>query len=183
MSQVPEQSSPMILGEFRKDCRDLEEGAFILRHGEAFLLHHGPVGVLKYPLADRATLAAEDMGATGDRLFDPKSDFVVFRVKREDEDPRELLVWVGRSDSNDVVVRDASVSGVHAFFKRDGQDKYYLQDMSSTNGTFINGERVPAQGDGPKVEVQNGAQVVLGSVRMTFLYAKEFCSLVTRLIG
>lgn len=182
-TQAEQQSGPVTLGDFQSDCRNLEESMFIERHGEAFLLHHGPVGKLTEPLPDRATLTREDIDSTGDRLFDPKSDFLVFRVRRADDNPDDQLIWAGRSDNNDVVIKDASVSGVHAFFKKDKKGRYTVQDMNSTNGTLVNGEKVPAQGEGPKMELPNGAQVVLGSVRMSFLYAREFISLVERLIG
>ena len=40
----------------------------------------------------------------------------------------------------DVVIRDASISRLHAKLIYDGE--YYLEDMNSTNGTFKNGLRL-----------------------------------------
>jgi pSer/pThr/pTyr-binding forkhead associated (FHA) protein len=48
---------------------------------------------------------------------------------------------VGRSSSCDLVLRNLNVSRPHArLFFREG--KWILQDLESTNGTYINGTRV-----------------------------------------
>ena len=49
---------------------------------------------------------------------------------------------LGRRHTNDVALADLSVSGVHCVFERLGPSEVWLKDMGSTNGTFINGERV-----------------------------------------
>lgn len=53
----------------------------------------------------------------------------------------ELLV--GRELSNDIVISDADVSRKHARLVQQG-DSYLLEDVGSTNGTFINGQRLTA---------------------------------------
>jgi hypothetical protein len=50
-------------------------------------------------------------------------------------------ITVGRSDDNTIVLSDDFVSAKHLKVFQDGR-KIYLEDLSSTNGTFINGERV-----------------------------------------
>jgi hypothetical protein len=60
---------------------------------------------------------------------------------------RELLtipaprVTIGSSDAADVVVADGSVSRVHALLEWLG-GSWFVQDLGSRNGTFVNGERV-----------------------------------------
>jgi hypothetical protein len=51
---------------------------------------------------------------------------------------------VGRLADNQVQVEHASISGHHAVFRLQGQD-YLVQDLESTNGTRINGEKVLQQ--------------------------------------
>jgi FHA domain/Domain of unknown function (DUF1707) len=48
---------------------------------------------------------------------------------------------IGRSEDCDLVVRDRSVSREHAALRR-GSDGWYIADLGSTNGTFVNGWRV-----------------------------------------
>ncbi|MDR3128095.1 MAG: FHA domain-containing protein [Bifidobacteriaceae bacterium] len=50
-------------------------------------------------------------------------------------------ITVGRSGDNDIVLKDDFVSAKHLKVYRDGK-KIYLEDLSSTNGTFIKGKRV-----------------------------------------
>lgn len=50
-------------------------------------------------------------------------------------------VSIGRSSDNDVHIKDSTVSSHHAkivtYF-----DASYIEDLDSTNGTFVNGKRV-----------------------------------------
>jgi hypothetical protein len=66
---------------------------------------------------------------------------------------REMVI--GRSGSSDVIINDSFASTRHArLYIKDGQ--YWLEDLGSTNGTFLNGVQlkkpvVLADGDGLKV--------------------------------
>lgn len=50
---------------------------------------------------------------------------------------------LGRDLSNDIVISDADVSRRHARLVQQGEG-YLLEDLGSTNGTFVNGERLTA---------------------------------------
>lgn len=67
---------------------------------------------------------------------------------------------VGRGEENDVNVADASVSRKHARVFKDGK-AYYVKDLKSQNGTWIDGNIVKS---GQKVEVGEGQIVALGNV-------------------
>ena len=50
-------------------------------------------------------------------------------------------IFLGRDISNDIVINDAEVSRKHARMTFQ-EDQYILEDLGSTNGTFINGVRI-----------------------------------------
>jgi ABC transport system ATP-binding/permease protein len=52
------------------------------------------------------------------------------------------LLRIGRAADNQVVVADLSVSRYHAELRRDPRGGYTIVDLSSHNGTFVNGQRV-----------------------------------------
>ncbi|MBN2495985.1 MAG: FHA domain-containing protein [Deltaproteobacteria bacterium] len=185
------------LGDFHQDCRILDPQAFAARHG-AFLLHHGPIAKLQ--LAGRGdrfsgdpettphgsirnTMSTEGDTTASERTVDFGANYLVFPVPRADPQRSEDdLVWLGRSEDNDVIIPGATISAVHAFLKREGPGDYTLQDMHSKNGSFVNDEPVPAQGMGQAVRLKDGDRVRLGSVRMTFLGAAAFRALVLALL-
>jgi DNA-binding response OmpR family regulator len=63
---------------------------------------------------------------------------------------------IGRAVGNDIVILSKRVSREHARIRRDGR-KLVLEDLSSTNGTFLNEERVLAP-----VTLRDGDQLNLG---------------------
>lgn len=48
---------------------------------------------------------------------------------------------LGRSDANDLTLKDMQVSSFHARLEPDGDD-FILRDLESRNGTMVNGERI-----------------------------------------
>jgi pSer/pThr/pTyr-binding forkhead associated (FHA) protein len=75
---------------------------------------------------------------------------------------RTPVVNVGRADYNDLVIPDDSVSTVHAKFQR-REGIWILVDLDSTNGSFVDGERIA--GEAP---LAPGALVRFGEVRAFF---------------
>ncbi len=52
-------------------------------------------------------------------------------------------ITIGRSRSCDVVLHDALVSRKHAIIQKI-KDEYFIQDLNSTNSTFVNKQKVPS---------------------------------------
>lgn len=50
-------------------------------------------------------------------------------------------ITLGRASSNDIVLDDGTVSGKHAVFHVLGKE-IFVEDLESTNGTMVNGQRV-----------------------------------------
>jgi hypothetical protein len=67
-------------------------------------------------------------------------------------------VYVGRAAGNQIKMTDGYVSGRHLKLTEKG-DRYFVQDMGSTNGTFVNGYPIP---QGVEVEVEEGVPITLG---------------------
>ena len=72
-------------------------------------------------------------------------------------------ISIGRDSSNDIAVNDAEVSRRHSRLTFQG-GKYVLEDMGSTNGTFVNSQRLA----GPRV-LKSGEVISLGE-QIVFVY-------------
>jgi ABC-type multidrug transport system ATPase subunit len=57
----------------------------------------------------------------------------------------ERALLIGRSDDNDVVIRDLRVSRHHAELRGLGGGRFQLTDVGSNNGTFVNGQRITSE--------------------------------------
>jgi pSer/pThr/pTyr-binding forkhead associated (FHA) protein len=69
---------------------------------------------------------------------------------------------IGRAVENDVVILSKRISREHARIRREGR-KLILEDLGSTNGTFLNDERVQVQ-----VTLRDGDRITLGEVVFIF---------------
>ena len=72
------------------------------------------------------------------------------------------VVNIGRADYNDIVVADESVSTAHAKLQR-REGIWVLVDLDSTNGTFVDGERL--KGEAP---LPPGATIRFGDISLSF---------------
>src|SRR5438552_8878908 len=68
---------------------------------------------------------------------------------------------IGRTEENEIYIQNHNVSKRHGMLVRDGDD-YQLHDFNSTNGTFVNGERIMA------VKLQHGVSIRFGSVDVRY---------------
>ena len=84
----------------------------------------------------------------------------VMPVVKAAGNPYPDRVSVGRARNCDLVMRDPSVSKLHAHF-RTGGPKLELVDIDSQNGTRVNGRALAAHQPAP---VANGDTILFGSV-------------------
>jgi pSer/pThr/pTyr-binding forkhead associated (FHA) protein len=68
------------------------------------------------------------------------------------------VISVGRSNANDIQIHDKRVSRYHLVVWTEGR-RYWLKDLGSGNGTYVNGYRIPS---GATVEVKEGFAISVG---------------------
>ena len=69
---------------------------------------------------------------------------------------------LGRRPYNDIVIDNLAVSGEHAILQMSGGD-VVLEDLNSTNGTYLNGKAVKKQ------QLQNGDSIEIGKYKIKFV--------------
>ena len=98
----------------------------------------------------------ESTGTTYKLIFtevEAELDFNEFTLKEN--------VSIGRSPSNDLVLKAAKVSRQHAAINK-YKDKFVVIDLKSSNGVFVNGKKVDEQ------TLEEGDEVSVGGYRMLF---------------
>ena len=80
------------------------------------------------------------------------------KIKRSSFDIGKEAFFIGRSDDNDILIKDPSVSRKHAKIIRKG-DRYYIVDLQSRNGTRLEGHLLTP---GDHYEVPEGITISIG---------------------
>jgi hypothetical protein len=75
--------------------------------------------------------------------------------------PLKDTVTMGRADSNTICLKDAKVSRQHAQIQQHGK-QYIVVDLSSSNGTFVNGEKIEEH------VLQNNDEIQIGDYILQF---------------
>jgi len=73
---------------------------------------------------------------------------------------------LGRRPYNDIVIDNLAVSGEHAIMQMNGNE-VFLEDLSSTNGTYLNGKAVKKQ------QLHNGDTIEIGKYKIKFVSEAE----------
>src|SRR6187402_2670553 len=69
---------------------------------------------------------------------------------------------LGRRPYNDIVIDNLAVSGEHAVLQMTGNE-VYMEDLNSTNGTYVNGKAVKKQ------LLQNSDTVEIGKYKIKYI--------------
>jgi hypothetical protein len=103
----------------------------------------------------------------------------IWPVTKGQNGPRGPAISGGRASSNDIVLPDFTISNHHFHFRYEAM-RLVLIDLGSTNGTFVNGDRlVPEQ----RVPVPNGARLVFGRYQFEFMTSQGFMETVAQVAG
>ncbi len=73
---------------------------------------------------------------------------------------------LGRKSGNDIVLDNLVVSGNHCVFELKGLADVFIEDLGSTNGTFVNNKRVKE-----RQQLHDGDTIAIGHFRIQFLSA------------
>lgn len=73
-------------------------------------------------------------------------------LKLQFKDLKKAAIWlvdsrysIGRDKSNDIVIDEDGISGFHAELRVEDDDRVFLTDAGSINGTFVNGKQIKAR--------------------------------------
>jgi hypothetical protein len=98
---------------------------------------------------------------------EPRTDAWLVAVRGGGLDPGERFdlfggLTIGRSTDADVRIEDRFASGVHARIYSRGAG-YYVEDMNSTNGTYVNGRLLEGE-----TQLSDLAEVRIGDTELRF---------------
>ncbi|MSP59592.1 MAG: FHA domain-containing protein [Myxococcales bacterium] len=118
------------------------------------------------PEGPRATATIDKLGArfTPERSAAPTTILAVRKVR----ETFPSMITLGRTDNNDLVLHDVSVSKFHAFFRMRG-GQLEVAEGGSRNGTWVGTRRVDARSPGRAVK--NLDTLRFGLVEFTLLDA------------
>ncbi|QSZ28114.1 FHA domain-containing protein [Aceticella autotrophica] len=73
------------------------------------------------------------------------------------------VTTIGRANDCDIIIENPYVSSKHVIIRKKG-NKYIIQDLNSTNGTFINGKRIKNIAN-----IRNNDIITLGNEEFRFI--------------
>lgn len=88
---------------------------------------------------DKTIYGDSNLGKRLDKIRKSESMCLLFRGQKI---PLVSKITIGRDRSNSIVIDDKMASRFHAVIQKIKND-FYIKDLNSTNGTFINNNKTP----------------------------------------
>ncbi|CAM4089819.1 FHA domain-containing protein [Treponema peruense] len=108
-------------------------------------------------MSDTTIVNTSPLGQHLDRIAESQQvSYLVFNKKRI-----QLVakITIGRETDNNIVI-DSKLASRHHCVIQKIRDAYFLKDENSTNGTFLNGRRIPSD---KYVRLNPGDKLTIGS--------------------
>jgi pSer/pThr/pTyr-binding forkhead associated (FHA) protein len=150
------------IDELRKEGQSLGRDQFLAKHMAPFLVldQLGSSGADSEIFATVAggAKAARPVLPSGAPL--PRTKAAVIE-KRKGANDFTNMITIGRAGNNDIALEVSSISKFHAYFMKEPRDgRWFLHDAGSSNGTWLDGERLG--GSQAKAPLREGGVIQLG---------------------
>lgn len=88
----------------------------------------------------KATVVAkvQDIIKLSSNIMEVINIYPVIKVKNKEDNK----ILIGRNASNDICINSVKISNSHAFFLHENENDYFLTDMNSTNGSYLNSSKL-----------------------------------------
>jgi hypothetical protein len=171
--------------DYLQSLQGLGPEKFLATYGHPFLLEHFLTPSSRTKLGRVETISEVDvediLSPTGSGEDEPLLQARVIPLEKRDKDSADRMIFVGRSANNDIVLLNKMVSKLHAYFSHlPGSRVVQLVDMNSTNGTFLNGDRLSPS---VKMNLDDADVISFGpETELEFFSAPGFCQLLQKLV-
>jgi len=104
-----------------------------------------------------------DLQATNSKIISRRIPKIIITLENESDNPlsfEEAEITIGRDKNCDIEIHDDTVSSLHARLSYH-HNQWWVEDLQSTNGTFLNDERVFTS-----IVMISGDELRLGNARL-----------------
>jgi hypothetical protein len=158
---------PTFLSDYAEDLARLGDDAFAQTHPHAVLVVTGVAGALAEQVPLNRTLVTEPAGLSVQSVVGLIGRvFPLVKGKYSSPGPISL----GRTPDNDVTIAESSISARHCFLRVLGAE-IALTDAGSTNGTHVNGIKLPPK---KAQKVVEGDVLTMGRFHLAFHTPRGF---------
>lgn len=111
-------------------------------------------------MSDNTIMTSSPVGQHLDAIGEGKpASYLMINNKKID---LVAKITIGRESDNTVVVDNKLASRHHAMIQKI-KNVYFLKDVGSTNGTYLNGAKIPAD---KYVKLQAGDKITIGNMNL-----------------
>ena len=168
--------------DYLQSLQGLGPEKFLATYSHPFLLEHylAPSSRTKLGRVETISEVENLLSPTGTSEDAPLLQARAIPLEKRDKDSADRMIFVGRSANNDIVLLNKMVSKLHAYFCQvPGSGVIQLVDMTSTNGTFLNGDRLSPS---VKMNLDDADVISFGpETELEFFSAPGFCQLLQQL--
>jgi hypothetical protein len=163
----------------KKQAAELDQDAFLRRYKGHYLLGYFrdfDRALLGFNTGKMPAVPMPDLHESGATTLRAK----LWRLEKSDRNTWRSHISVGRAKNNDVVIRERSISKLHAHFTAPDTtsgEGLTLCDVGSENGTEVNGERLAKDRPRP---VRPGDEIFFGGAACQLHDESSLLPLLTR---